>query len=76
LRGFSPDGQSFRFDLNSEHGHGDYFSPESIVSIIYAPEPSTIVLSVLAMVALAVRRRKSVRHKSRLTSADGSGDSD
>jgi hypothetical protein len=57
LTGVLADGQAFRFDLNSQPGHGDYFSPEALVTIMLVPEPWTGVAPLLLMLAFARHRR-------------------
>jgi hypothetical protein len=61
LEGVLADRQPFRFDLNSEPGFGDYFSPDAMVSIMVVPEPRTEFAAILLTFSLAatIRIRKN-----------------
>jgi hypothetical protein len=62
LEGLLAHGQSFRFDLNSKPGHGDYFSPEATVFIMLVPEPRTEVATLLLTLGLAATSRIRQNH--------------
>jgi hypothetical protein len=55
LTGLLADGQPFRFDLNSQPGHGDYFSPDATVTIVRVPEPRTDVAAILLMLGFIAK---------------------
>jgi hypothetical protein len=60
LEGFLADGQAFRFDLNSEPGHGDYFSSDASIAVMHIPEPRTEMAAMPLMLALAATRLRSL----------------
>lgn len=59
LEGVLADGLPFRFDLNGEPGHGDYFSIAATVSVIAAPEPAMPVGLALGILTLLSCGRSS-----------------
>jgi hypothetical protein len=59
LEGLLADGQAFRFDLNSEPGHGDYFSPDANLTVMHIPEPRTELSAVLLTLVLAAANLRS-----------------
>jgi hypothetical protein len=57
LEGVLADGQTFRFDLNSQLGLGDYFSPEATVTIMFVPEPRSEIVAILLITAFLATYR-------------------
>ena len=47
-------------NLNSETGHGDYFSPEALVTISLVPEPATLVMLLVGILLMLFFRRAAV----------------
>ncbi|MBA4107108.1 MAG: hypothetical protein C0485_15290 [Pirellula sp.] len=56
LTGLLADGEPFRFDLHSQPGLGDYFSPDATVAIMLIPEPRSVVAAAALMLAFVVKR--------------------
>jgi hypothetical protein len=57
LTGLLTDGQPFRFDLNSQPDHGDYFSPQASVTVILVPEPRVYIQAIFFMLSFVVMKR-------------------
>jgi len=57
LTGLLADGSSFEFDLHSQVGQGDYFSPEATLAVMLVPEPHDAATLAILFVALGVNSR-------------------
>ena len=56
LTGLLADGKPFRFDLHSQPGLGDYFSPDASVAVMLIPELRSAVAAAALMLAFVVKR--------------------
>lgn len=59
LTGQLASGESFRFDLNSLPGQGDYFSSGATVAVLLVPEPGAAIIAIQLMVVVVGVRRRS-----------------
>lgn len=61
LSGLLSDGRSFGFDLHTEPGRGDFFSPQATVTITFVPEVSALACLMVALgLCHPFRRRRTI----------------
>jgi hypothetical protein len=63
LTGLLADGQPFEFNLHSQAGQGDFFSPDATVAIMLVPEPGAVTLTAFLFVSLAMSSRRAAPAK-------------